>query len=64
MVEGASPYESMVAAEGGIVTPSAEFGSGREKPRFLEEELAEGERALREKQRLIDQAKNKLGGKR
>ena len=67
VVEGATPYESMVSA--GVVTPSQEFGGGRPKPRFLEDELAEGQRfideqkrlaAERHKQRLADQMKEKL----
>ena len=72
MVEGATPFESMVAA-GGVVSPQAEFGSGRERPNFLREELAAGQRAddekkrlatERAKQRLADQMKDRLGGKR
>lgn len=39
-LEGASPYESMMAA--GRVSPLEEFG--RPKPRFLEEELEAGAR--------------------
>ena len=71
MVEGATPFESMFAA-GGVVSPRDEFG-GRPKPRFLEEELAEGQRfideqkrlaAAREAERLNDSLKDKLGGKR
>ena len=66
--EGLSPFETMVAA-GGVVSPQDEFGSGRERPNFLREELAAGQRAdaekkrlaaERKKERLIDQAKDKL----
>ena len=69
--EGMTPVESMVAA-GGVVSLQDEFG-GRPKPRFLKEELAEGQRftdekkrqALeREKDRLSDSMRDKLGGKR
>jgi len=45
--EGATPYESMLAATG-IVTPDQEFGR-REPPRFLEEQLEAGAKALAEK---------------
>ena len=71
VVEGATPYESLVAA-GGVVSPKDEFG-GRPKPRFLQDELEAGQRfidekkrlaAERAKERLTDQAKDKLGGKR
>lgn len=67
-LEGATPFESMVAA-GGVVSPAAEFGGGRERPNFLAEELAAGQRAddekkrlasERAKQRLADQSKDKL----
>ena len=65
--EGMNPVESMVAA--GVVSLQDEFGSGRERPDFLREELAAGQRAEdekkqlaadRAKQRLLDQAKDKL----
>ena len=39
VVEGATPYESLVAA-GGVVSPKDEF-HGNPKPNFLAEELAE-----------------------
>lgn len=67
--EGMTPYESLVAGSGGIVTPEQEFGLGRAKPRFLEEaldasarELAQKKReaAAKAKRRLADQAKDKL----
>ena len=66
-IEGMSPFESMVAA-GGVVSPQDEFG-GRPKPRFLQEALEAGQRAIDEmraanaKRKLADQAKDKLGGK-
>jgi hypothetical protein len=41
-LDGASPFESLVAA-GGVVTPEQEFGR-RPRPNFLDEELAEGRR--------------------
>jgi len=41
-LDGASPYESMVAA-GGVTTPQREF-ERRPAPNFLDEELAEGRR--------------------
>lgn len=46
-LEGRSAYESMVAAAG-LLTPDEEF-SGREKPNFLEEQLAASARAIAEK---------------
>ena len=46
-VEGATPYESMLAATG-LQTPDQEFG-GREPPRFLEEQIDAGAKALAEK---------------
>lgn len=52
-VEGATPYESMLAATG-IVTPDQEFG-GREPPRFLEEQLAASAREIAEKRRQTQQ---------
>jgi hypothetical protein len=36
MVDGATPFKSLVAA-GGVVSPQDEFGSGRERPNFLRE---------------------------
>ena len=66
-VEGATPYESMLAATG-FVTPDQEFG-GREPPRFLEEQLEAGAKALaekraqtreRNKQRAADKLKKDL----
>lgn len=66
-VEGMSPFESMVAA-GGVISPEQEFG-GRPKPRFLQDELEAGARAIAEEkreaaaraaQRLADQAKDRL----
>ena len=65
--EGMTPVESMVAA-GGVVSLHDEFGD-RPKPRFLEDEILAGEQeqaakrrlaAERAKQRLLDQAKDKL----
>ena len=69
--EGMTPYESLVAADGGIVTPEMEFGIGRDKPRFLEDAIDQGraeiERArvqrraeAAEKERLADQMKGDL----
>ena len=71
-VEGMTPFESLVAAGVVTVTPEQEFG-GREKPRFLQDALEAGARADAEAkreaaakaaQRLVDQAKTRLGGKR
>ena len=68
-IEGASPFESMVAA-GGVVMPSEEFAGGRPKPRFLEEEIEAGEKHLAEKkreaeakskERLVAQMQDQLG---
>ncbi len=44
-VEGATPYQSMLAHTG-LVTPDQEFG-GRQPPRFLEEQLASARRSHR-----------------
>jgi hypothetical protein len=64
-IEGASALESL-AASPGYELPSDEF-QGIPKPRFLEEQLAEGERLMAEKKRaaaakkrLIDQMMEKL----
>lgn len=58
-IEGASAIESLVAA-GGVVTPEQEFG-GRPRPNFLQEELAAGEQAQAEKQRIAaERAKDRL----
>lgn len=71
MIEGASPFESMVAA-GGVVSPGKEFGTGRERPNFLAEELLAGQladdekkqlAAARAKERLVDSMKDQLRGK-
>lgn len=66
-LEGMSPYESMVAADGGIITPEQEFGHGREKPRFLEEALEQSQREMAqqraenaEKKRLAAQMRKDL----
>ena len=62
--EGATAYESMLAATG-VVTPAQEFGR-REAPRFLEEQLEAGAKVLaerraqtrkRNKQRAADKSK-------
>lgn len=58
-VEGLTPFESMAAAGGGVVSPSEEFG-GLEKPNFLEEELAAGRRTAAEKERLVKTLKKGL----
>ncbi len=57
--EGLSPYESMAAADGGVVSPSEEFG-GRPAPNFLEEELAAGRRTAAEKERAVAAMKKDL----
>jgi hypothetical protein len=62
-LEGASPFESLIAA-GGVVTPDQEFG--RPKPNFLAEELAEGQRLEAEKQattELVKRAQRVLDGR-
>jgi hypothetical protein len=48
-LEGRTAYESMMEAEGRIITPDMEFGFGRERPRFLEEQLDASARALAER---------------
>ena len=45
-LEGASPFESLIAA-GGVVTPAQEFGR-HPAPNFLDEELAAGRRQAAE----------------
>ncbi|MDF2729061.1 MAG: hypothetical protein K0T01_847 [Acidimicrobiia bacterium] len=45
-VEGLSPFESLVAADGGVVTPAQEFGHGWEKPRFFKDAIDAGQRDL------------------
>lgn len=70
-IEGASPYESMLAGAGGVVTPEQEFGGGRERPRFLEEALEKSHRELAQrraetaekKDRAAAALKDQLGGK-
>ena len=68
--EGMSPFESLAAAAGGVVSVEQEFGRGYGKPDFLREELAAGQRADDEKkrlaverkqQRLLDRAKDSCG---
>jgi len=59
MVEGASPYESLVAA-GGVVSPRDEF-RGHPKTTFLQDALLAGERAQAEEKRLAEErAKERL----
>lgn len=66
-VEGASPFESLVAA-GGVVTPAQEFGGGR-RPVFqelLDQELAAGARqvaAKRAEAEAVKKAKRALDGR-
>jgi hypothetical protein len=63
-LEGASPFESLVAA-GGVVTPAQEFGR-RPKPNFLDEELAAGRRRAAEQRaeaELLEKAQRVLDGR-
>jgi hypothetical protein len=63
-LDGASPFESLVAA-GGVVTPEQEFGR-RPKPNFLDEALAAGRRRdaeLRAEAELLDKARRVLDGR-
>jgi hypothetical protein len=60
-VEGASAYESMLAATG-LVTPDQEFGR-REAPRFLEEALEAGARAVAEKRAQTARNKERAADK-
>ena len=63
-LEGASPFESLVAA-GGVVTVQEEFGR-RPKPNFLVDELEEGRRQAAEARaeaELLDKAQRVLDGR-
>jgi hypothetical protein len=59
-VEGRSAYESLMAAEGRVVTPEMEF-LGRERPNFLADAIDEGHRAMAQQRR--DQ-KRRVAGQR
>jgi hypothetical protein len=63
-LEGASPFESLVAA-GGVVTPEQEFGQ-RPKPNFIAEEIAAGQRHMAEQraqQEAVEKARKVLEGR-
>ena len=63
-VEGASPFESLVAA-GGVVLPSEEF-AGRPKPNFLAEEIEAGQRQQateRAEREAVENARRSLEGR-
>lgn len=66
-LDGASPYESLIAA-GGVVTPQQEFGGGR-TPVFqdlLDQRLAEGQRQAAEQRaeaELLKKAQRVLDGR-
>jgi hypothetical protein len=61
-VEGRTPYESMVAADGGVITPEMEFGLGRERPRFLEEAIDAGRQTVDERRAEHQRRLQKIKG--
>ena len=63
-LEGATPFESLVAA-GGVVSPAQEFGR-HPAPNFLDEELAAGRRQAAEQRaeaELLAKARRVLDGR-